>query len=84
MLRWGKALLDFHVGAQLVEFGLAGGSAPAQAEQAVGELFAIVRKYGDALGAGGFGNGFLDGPWRHCAENIERARCRRMTRFCDA
>jgi hypothetical protein len=55
MLRWGKAMFNFQVGAQLVESVLAGGSALAQAEQAVRELFAIVRKYGvDAERAGPF------------------------------
>jgi hypothetical protein len=45
-------MFNLQVGAKLVEFVLAGGSALAQTEQAV---FAIVRKYGeDAERAGPF------------------------------
>ena len=55
VLRWGKAVLDAQVGAELIELVLAGGRALAQAEEAVGELFSIVRKYGaDPYRAGPF------------------------------
>jgi hypothetical protein len=38
--RWGQAVLDAQLGAELVEFVVACGRALAQAEQAVGELLA--------------------------------------------
>jgi hypothetical protein len=53
--RRGEAVLDARVCAELVELVLAGGNAFAQAEQAVGELLAIVGKHGaDAHRAGAF------------------------------
>ena len=42
MLRWGKAVFDAKVAAQLVEVVLAGGGPFALTEQAVGEFAAIV------------------------------------------
>ena len=55
MLRRGQAVVDAKFGAELVEIVLASGAAFAQAEQAVGELLAIVGKNGaDAKGAGPF------------------------------
>ena len=46
VLRRSKAVFDAEVGAELIELVLAGGSALAQAEQAVGELLAIIRENG--------------------------------------
>ena len=46
MLRRGQAVLDAEVTAEQVERVLAGGCALAQADQAVGELFSVIRKYG--------------------------------------
>jgi len=53
-LVWGccggaRRLFDAEVAAQQIEFVLAGGVALAQAEQAVGELLAIVRENGADL-----------------------------------
>ena len=46
MLRRGEAMVSPEVAAEMMERVLAGGRALAQAEQAVGELAAIVHKYG--------------------------------------
>ncbi len=43
--RWGRAVPDAEVCAEVVELVPAGGPAFAQAEQAVGELFAIIVQY---------------------------------------
>ena len=55
VLRRGQAMVDGEVGAEPVELVLAGGAALAQAEQAVGELFAVVGQHRpDAHRAGPF------------------------------
>ena len=46
MLRRGQTILDAQIRPQPIELVLAGGSAFAQTEQAVGKLLAIFRKYG--------------------------------------
>ena len=44
VLRWGQAVFDVQLGAELVEFVPSAGAGLAQAEPAVGEFAAIVRK----------------------------------------
>ena len=44
--RWGQAVLDAQFGAELVEFVVARRGTLAQAEQAVGELLAVVGQDG--------------------------------------
>ena len=55
MLRWGQAVFDAEIGAELVELVPACCGAFAQTEQTVGEFLAVVRKYGaDVHRAGPF------------------------------
>jgi|GEM_PF-3116019 len=55
VLRRGEAVFDSKVCTEPIELVLAGGNAFAQAEQAVGEFLAVVRKYGaDVHRAGAF------------------------------
>ena len=63
VLRGSRAMLDAEVTAQLIELTLAGGSALAQAEQAVGKLLAARHRPRTDGGLGSLGENGPDPDW---------------------